>query len=119
MTTEPPLVKVYSKQRLLLAGARVAEEAVGGPENAYAYRYTGLHLLQRNDDRYFLLTVDRTPDSARLVVLKDGEAIRTELGRLQVRRPVRTVTRHRGQDRPLGGGKWSRRVMTTVRRWRL
>jgi hypothetical protein len=76
-----PAVTVYSKQRLLLAGPRVTEQTVGDAASAYAYRYTGLHLLQRNGDRYFLLAVDRAPETGRLVVLRDGDSTRIELGR--------------------------------------
>lgn len=76
-----PRVTVFSKQRLLLDGPHVTEQAVGDGQSAYAYRYSGLHLLQRNGDRYFLLSVDGTPDTGRLAVLKDGEGMRIELGR--------------------------------------
>jgi hypothetical protein len=75
-----PAVTVYSKQRLLLDGPRVIEQAVGDPSSAYAYRYTGLYLLQRNADRYFLLAVDRTPETGRLIVLRDGDTTRIQLG---------------------------------------
>jgi hypothetical protein len=50
-----PLVTVYRKQRLLLSGPRITEQVVGDAASAYAYRYTGLYLLQRNGDRYLLL----------------------------------------------------------------
>ena len=43
--------------------------------------YRGLYLLQRNGDRYFLLAVDGSPDTGRLLVLKDGDPVRVELGR--------------------------------------
>lgn len=75
-----PSTTVYSKEDLLLAGSGVAREQVGGPSSAFRFRYTGLRLLQRNGDRYFLLDLNGTPASARLVVLRDGEGLRVELG---------------------------------------
>jgi len=57
------------------------ETRLSQSDAAYGYRYDGLQLIQRAGDRYFLLAVDGTPDTGHLVILREGEGLRFELGR--------------------------------------
>ncbi len=73
-------LSVFSEGRLHIAGPGVTESMLTGAESKYAYRYDGLHLLQRSGDKYFLLTEgwhDSSPDR-RLLVLPDDNTIRLE-----------------------------------------
>jgi hypothetical protein len=73
-------VELFSAKDLHLAGPAVEETRLGGDESAYLYRYSGLYLLQRSGDKYFLLTEGWDRDEGRLVVLPDSSAIRVEFG---------------------------------------
>jgi hypothetical protein len=73
-------LSVYSEGRLHIAGPGVTEMALAGTDNRYAYRYDGLHLLQRSGNKYFLVTAgwqESSPDR-RLLVLPDDPTIRLE-----------------------------------------
>lgn len=75
-------VELYSVKDLHLAGPGVAEtQTSGGDDAAYGYSYSGLYLLQRSGDAYFLVTDGWDTDEARLVVLPDNASIRVEFGR--------------------------------------
>jgi hypothetical protein len=71
------MVDVYSAQDLQIDGRGVTETKLPEPDSAYHYRYTGLWLLERTGDRYFLLTAHR----GRVVVLREGEGVRLEYSR--------------------------------------
>lgn len=74
-------VDVYSVKDLQLAGPGVAETRIaGGADTAYGFSYSGLYLLQRSGDAYFLVTDGWDADEARLVVLPDNASIRVEFG---------------------------------------
>jgi hypothetical protein len=75
-------VELFSAKDLHLAGPGLQETRLGGDESAYLYRYSGLYLLQRSGDKYFLLTEGWDRDEGRLVVLPDSSAIRVEFGPL-------------------------------------
>lgn len=73
-------LSLFSEGRLHIAGPGVTETLLSGPASKYAYRYDGLHLLQRSGDKYFLLTAgwqDNSPDR-RLLVVPDDNTIRLE-----------------------------------------
>lgn len=72
-----PGVVVYAPHRLALEG--VNETPLGDPgQPAFAYRYSGMRLLDRVADTYFVMPVDWAT-SPRLILLKDSADIRIEL----------------------------------------
>ena len=71
-----PGVVVHASKRL---GLGVIETPVGDPgKEAFAYRYSGMRLLDRVADTYFLMPLDWAT-THRLIVLKDSEEIQVEL----------------------------------------
>lgn len=75
-----PEAAVISSGRLHLVGPGVTEERMPGDESGDMYRYSGLYLLQRSGDKYFLLTDGWLEGEGRLIVLSDSELIRLEFG---------------------------------------
>ncbi len=72
-----PGVVVYAPQRLALEG--VTETPLGDPgQEPYAYRYSGMRLLDRVADTYFLMPIDWAA-THRLILLKDTHDIQIEL----------------------------------------
>ena len=72
-----PGVVVYAPQRLALEG--VTETPLGDPgQEPYAYRYSGMRLLDRVADTYFLMPIDWAA-THRLILLKDNQDIQVEL----------------------------------------
>ncbi len=72
-----PGVVVYAPQRLALEG--VTETALlDEGEAPYAYRYSGMRLLDRVADTYFLMPVDWA-SAPRIILLKDSSDLRIEL----------------------------------------
>lgn len=70
-----PSVTIYSASRLHLEEP-VVEEALPGSEGAYRFRYTGLKLLFRADDKLFLRPSD--PNEPRNIVIPEDIGIRVE-----------------------------------------
>ena len=62
-------VELFSVTNLHLEGPGVTTEPIGAVEGEYGYRYSGLYLLQRSGEKYFLLTDGWDEDQGRLVVL--------------------------------------------------
>jgi hypothetical protein len=73
-------VTVYSPRKLQL-GPEIEETRFPEPDSAYRYRYRGLRLLDHADGKYFLLPEGWTPDTARLIVVRDDAATRVEFTR--------------------------------------
>ena len=73
-------VELFSVTNLHLDGPGVTTERIGAVEGEYGYRYSGLYLLQRSGDKYFLLTDGWNEGQGRLVVLPDESGIRVEFG---------------------------------------
>jgi hypothetical protein len=73
-------VELFSVTDLHIEGPGVTASTLGGKEGEYSHRYSGLYLLQRSGDKYFLLTDGWTEDKGRLVVLPDNSGIRVEFG---------------------------------------
>jgi len=72
-----PGVLVYSPVRLALEG--VTEAILQEPgQDPYAYRYSGMRLLDHAGGTYFLMPDDWALGH-RLILLKDSEALRVEL----------------------------------------
>ena len=73
-------VEVFSAKDLQIDGPGVAVTRIGGDDSAYRFQYSGLYLLQRSGDKYFLLTDGWDDDEGRLVVLPDDPDNRIEFG---------------------------------------
>jgi hypothetical protein len=73
-------IELFSTKDLHIAGPGVRTTAFTEANSAYAYQYSGLYLLQRSGDKYFLLTDGWDTDDARLIVVPDNAAIRVEFG---------------------------------------
>jgi putative component of toxin-antitoxin plasmid stabilization module len=73
-------VEVFSARDLHIAGTGVTETRLTGDDVAYGYRYSGLYLLQRSGNKYFLLTGGWDQDQGRLIVVPDSDTIRLEFG---------------------------------------
>jgi len=73
-------VELFSVTDLHIDGPGVTASTLSAKEGEYAYRYSGLYLLQRSGDKYFLLTAGWAENQGRLVVLPDNSGIRVEFG---------------------------------------
>jgi hypothetical protein len=74
-----PDVTVYSARRLQLAGPTIRETALGGPDTAYRFRYSGLKLLVRSGGKWVLLPASWTPaNGGAAVLLADTDELRVE-----------------------------------------
>lgn len=73
-----PSVTLYSGKDLALTGPGVRVDRVGSKDAAYHFRYTGLRLLFRANDRYFLLTYPWTRSEGSLMVIDDSSDIRLQ-----------------------------------------
>jgi hypothetical protein len=82
-------VTIYSAEQLHLDGA--LESPLAGDNSAYRFRYTGLRLLTRTGDRYFLISDCWTKEHGTIVML-----ITTDAQRLEFVRDVRP-----GRPRPV------------------
>lgn len=74
-------VTVYSAKNLELNAPGVVDTGPGHSDSAYRHRYTGLRLLQRTDDRYFLINERWDTRSGRIVILRESDGIRLEFSR--------------------------------------
>lgn len=73
---ERPAVTVFSPKALHLADAGATERRLTGSDSAYRYRYSGLRLIFRADDRYFLVADDWCPSTGTAIVLTDDPSLR-------------------------------------------
>ncbi|MFI5046644.1 MAG: hypothetical protein ACHQIG_06240 [Acidimicrobiia bacterium] len=73
-----PSVIIYSQQRLFLEPS-VVETTLSDPNAAYRYRYTGLKLLFRSQNNYFLRPADQS--DARNIVIAESPGLRFEFAR--------------------------------------
>ncbi len=73
-------VALFSAKDLHIVGPGVKKTTFTDENTAYAYEYSGLYLLQRSGDKYFLLTDGWDTDDGRLIVLPDSPTIRIEFG---------------------------------------
>ncbi|MGV9870165.1 hypothetical protein [Rhodococcus koreensis] len=72
-----PAVTVFSKQSLSLS-APVTETRIGNPESDYRFSYSGLRLLIRTANKFFLLTEGWSPKTGVAIILEDAPDIRLE-----------------------------------------
>jgi hypothetical protein len=73
-------ITLFSAKDLHLSGPGIRTTNFTDPNSAYGYEYSGLYLLQRSGDKYFLLTDGWDSDKGRLIVLPDSATIRVEFG---------------------------------------
>lgn len=73
-----PHVTVYAPKRLSISAGGVVEQPLSGTDPAYRFRYTGLRLLIRSADRYFLLPDDWARGASVAIVLRDSPDYRFE-----------------------------------------
>ncbi len=73
-----PSVTLFSTRSLALSGPGVTQTRLADPDGAYQYRYTGLRLLFRTDERYFLLSEQWDRRNGRLFVIDDTHDVRFE-----------------------------------------
>jgi hypothetical protein len=75
------VVTVYSTKSLDLRVPGVIESKSDAADSMYPYCYTGLRLLQRSGDRYFLITDGWDLDHRRVLLLRESDAVRLEFSR--------------------------------------
>jgi hypothetical protein len=73
-------ITVFSTKDLQITGPGVRTTTFTDTDSAYGFEYSGLYLLQRSGDKYFLLTTGWDTDAGRLIVLADNPSIRVEFG---------------------------------------
>jgi hypothetical protein len=73
-------IRLFSAKDLHIAGPGIRTITFTDTNSAYGYEYSGLYLLQRSGDKYFLLTDGWDNDTGRLIVLPDSSTIRVEFG---------------------------------------
>jgi hypothetical protein len=71
-------IAIYARDRLLLAGPGIELTEIRLADSKYRYRYTGLRLLVRSQDRYVLLPRGWAHGRAGAYILRDGDDIRLE-----------------------------------------
>ncbi len=71
-------VLIFSAQRLGLAGPGVDVDPIGDEDSVHRFRYTGLRLLLRSGDRYFLLAKEWQPGRDSVFVLSESDQVRLE-----------------------------------------
>ncbi|MBB3730381.1 hypothetical protein [Nonomuraea dietziae] len=81
--TRLPGVVIYAPQRLYLEGLGITESPLPDTAAKFHYRYAGLRLLIRSNQRYFLLPACwATTPQARAIALPDDPSIRLEFFRV-------------------------------------
>jgi hypothetical protein len=73
-----PRIVVYSERRLELHGAGITESTLSRSDSAYHFRYSGLLMLIRSNDTYFLLPKGWTPEEGFAISLAESPTVRLE-----------------------------------------
>ena len=71
-------VTVFSIHRLGLNGTGLISDPIGDGESLYRFRYTGLRMLLRSDDRYFLLPKQWRRGEDPVIVLSESHDVRLQ-----------------------------------------
>jgi len=74
-----PAVTIYSQNPLTIEAPGVTTSSVSDDPEAYRYRYTGLRLLIRSNQKYFLLPEVVSSTEPQTIVLPDDSTVRIEL----------------------------------------
>ncbi|WP_431970372.1 hypothetical protein [Nocardia sp. bgisy134] len=76
-----PAIVVFSVDRLGIEGAGTQVGEMTAPNEKYRYVYSGLWLLIRTSDRYYLLPQQWKAKQDRVFVIKDSDSIRVDIAR--------------------------------------
>jgi len=71
-------VIVYSAKSLELDAPGVVETKINNADSEYSYRYSGLRLLERSGDRYFLINERWNAQQGRVIVFRGTDSTRME-----------------------------------------
>ncbi|MEV0711599.1 hypothetical protein [Nocardia aurea] len=75
-----PAVVVFSVDRLAIAGGKSRIDPITTPDTKYRFQYSGLLMLARANDRYFLIPFDWNKERGdRIFVLTSSDNIRIDL----------------------------------------
>ncbi len=74
-----PRVTLYSERSLGIDPSIAVGDRLADQDARYSHRYSGLRLLVRSNDKYFLLPENWTPSTGTVLVIPDGPEIRLEL----------------------------------------
>ncbi|GAA5076898.1 hypothetical protein [Nocardia iowensis] len=74
-------VLVFSTERLAIEGSGATVGEIAGPDEKYRYVYSGLWLLARTPDRYFLIPQQWNSVRDRVFVLRDSDDLRIDIAR--------------------------------------
>ncbi len=76
-----PSIVVFSVDRLGIEGPGTQAGEISAPNEKYRYVYSGLWLLARTSDRYYLLPQQWQFKRDRVFVIKDSESVRIDIAR--------------------------------------
>jgi len=71
-------VTVYSTTSLVIDAPGIVETKLNKADSEYCCRYSGLRLLERSGDRYFLINERWNAQQGRIIVLRETDSIRME-----------------------------------------
>jgi len=74
-------VTVYSAKSLEIDAPGIMETKLNKTDSEYSCRYSGLRLLERSGDRYFLINEHWDAQQGRVIVLRETDSIRMEFAR--------------------------------------
>lgn len=73
-------VKIYSTERISIAGTGVKVDEIRQPGNKYHYQYSGIRLFTRSTDDHVLLPMNWRRGIDRVFILRDDDSIRVDVG---------------------------------------
>ena len=76
---------IYSERDLQLEAAGAVKSACRGRDPAYRYRYEGLKLMLRSENRYFFLPSRWSRADGRAIVIPESDSLRFEFSPAQAR----------------------------------
>jgi hypothetical protein len=79
--TDRPLVLLFSVDRLAIEGGASRVDPIAVPDEKFRYVYSGLTLLVRTPDRYFLIPYDWKAKRDRVFIIDISDDIRIDIAR--------------------------------------
>ncbi|WP_157172555.1 hypothetical protein [Nocardia pneumoniae] len=76
-----PLVLLFSVDRLAIEGGAARVDPITVPDEKFRYVYSGLTLLARTPDRYFLIPYDWKAKRDRVFIIDASDSIRIDIAR--------------------------------------
>ncbi|PXX57824.1 hypothetical protein DFR70_11654 [Nocardia tenerifensis] len=76
-----PSVLIFSKERLAIEGSGATVGEITAPNEKYRFVYSGLWLLARTSDRYFLIPQRWAVARDRVFILRDSDDLRIDIAR--------------------------------------